>query len=178
MTNEEYKSVRLTLGLTQQELGDLLGMDQRSIPRIENGPRVPTRKDAAAMRILFAVHELGFLPQLIELLAEQRPHLAPAVPQKPPTGKVARRTNITGIKRLSLGHTKNAAEQELLRYSITIPPKGGQERKTKTFYFGENRGQKEAFLDAVAFLREHGEYIGTDQDALEIYREFKHHLIK
>lgn len=47
MTSEEFRALRLQLGLTQSELGAIMGIEQENISRIENGTRQPTKIQAA-----------------------------------------------------------------------------------------------------------------------------------
>ena len=52
MTSEEFRQIRLRLGLTQAELADLMGTRAQHISRIESGDRQPTRQQAAALRLV------------------------------------------------------------------------------------------------------------------------------
>lgn len=52
MTSEEFRSIRLRLGLTQTELADRLGMTQPTVSRIERGEREPTNQQGAAILLL------------------------------------------------------------------------------------------------------------------------------
>ena len=52
MTSEEFRQIRLRLGLTQAELADLMGTHAQHISRIECGDRQPTRQQAAALRLV------------------------------------------------------------------------------------------------------------------------------
>jgi transcriptional regulator with XRE-family HTH domain len=52
MTSEEFRALRLQLGLTQVELGDKMGIRQEHISRIENGERQPTKIQAAFIRYI------------------------------------------------------------------------------------------------------------------------------
>lgn len=51
MTSQEFKVIRLRLGLTQTELGDLMGMTQQSVQRVES-KRQPTRVHEAFIRLV------------------------------------------------------------------------------------------------------------------------------
>lgn len=57
MTSEEFCAARLRLGLTQAELGKIMGMDQPHVARLESGKRQPTRQQAAFMVVLLSQHE-------------------------------------------------------------------------------------------------------------------------
>ena len=46
MTSAEFKAIREQLGLSQVELGEIMGMPQSHISRIERGERNPTRIQA------------------------------------------------------------------------------------------------------------------------------------
>lgn len=52
MTSEEFRALRLWLGLNQTELADRLGMTQPMVSRIERGERQPTNQQAAAIMLL------------------------------------------------------------------------------------------------------------------------------
>jgi len=54
MTSEEFTALRRQLGLTQAELGELMGLAQPHIARIESGARLPTKIQAAFIRHIFA----------------------------------------------------------------------------------------------------------------------------
>ena len=49
MTSEEFRQIRIQIGLTQAELAVLLGTYAQHISRIERGSRAPTRQQAAAL---------------------------------------------------------------------------------------------------------------------------------
>ena len=49
MTSEEFRAIRVQLGLTQSELAVLMGTYAQHISRIERGDRAPTRQQAAAL---------------------------------------------------------------------------------------------------------------------------------
>jgi len=55
MTSEEFKELRLQLGLTQAELGELMSIAQPHIARIESGARQPTKIQAAFLKHLATV---------------------------------------------------------------------------------------------------------------------------
>ena len=59
MTSEEFRHIRLRLGLTQTELADLLGTYAQHISRIECGDRAPTRQQAAFVRYIAATSGKG-----------------------------------------------------------------------------------------------------------------------
>lgn len=52
MTSAEFHAARLHLGLTQSELGNIMGMPQSAIARLESGARKPTRQQSAFMAVL------------------------------------------------------------------------------------------------------------------------------
>lgn len=52
MTSEEFRAIRQSLGLTQTELADRLGMTQPMVSRIERGEREPTNQQGAAITLL------------------------------------------------------------------------------------------------------------------------------
>ena len=54
MTSEEFRSLRLQLGLTQSELGKIMAIAQKHISRIETGERQPTCQQAAFIRYIYA----------------------------------------------------------------------------------------------------------------------------
>ena len=47
MTSDEFRTIRLQLGLTQAELGAIMGIAQKNISRLETGDREPTKIQAA-----------------------------------------------------------------------------------------------------------------------------------
>ena len=55
MTGLEFKKIRQALGLTQQQLADMMGMWQTHISRIERGN--PTKQQAAFIGLLKAQEE-------------------------------------------------------------------------------------------------------------------------
>lgn len=59
MTSEEFRQVRLRLGLTQAELADLMGTYAQHISRIERGDRAPTRQQAAFITYIAAQRGKG-----------------------------------------------------------------------------------------------------------------------
>ena len=52
MTSEEFRAIRLQLGLNQTELAAKLGMTQPMVSRIERGEREPTNQQGAAIALL------------------------------------------------------------------------------------------------------------------------------
>ena len=58
MTSEEFRSIRDQLGLTQAELGRLMGLHAREISRIETD-RQPTRVQAAFIKHIAAARGKG-----------------------------------------------------------------------------------------------------------------------
>ena len=59
MTSEEFRQIRVRLGLTQAELADLMGTYAQHISRIERGDRAPTRLQAAFVRYIAAARGKG-----------------------------------------------------------------------------------------------------------------------
>ena len=59
MTSEDFRALRLQLGLTQAELADLMGTRPQHISRIECGDRQPTRLHAAFIRYIAATRGKG-----------------------------------------------------------------------------------------------------------------------
>jgi len=84
---------------------------------------------------------------------------------------MARKTNITGIKGLSIGSTKNDRGYVTTRY--TVNHKIDSKNKAKSFYFGARQTQFDAFKKACEFMFENG-LIDDDFDYLKIYKKFKH----
>jgi transcriptional regulator with XRE-family HTH domain len=52
MTSEEFRQIRLRLGLNQTELAARLGMTQPMVSRVERGEREPTNQQGAAILLL------------------------------------------------------------------------------------------------------------------------------
>jgi transcriptional regulator with XRE-family HTH domain len=52
MTSEEFRQIRLRLGLNQTELAARLGMTQPMVSRVERGEREPTNQQGAAIVLL------------------------------------------------------------------------------------------------------------------------------
>ena len=52
MTSDEFKDVRLRMGLTQKQLGLLFDVPQARVSEIERGVHKPTRWQAASMLML------------------------------------------------------------------------------------------------------------------------------
>ena len=59
MTSEEFRAIRVQLGLTQSELAVLMGTYAQHISRIERGDRAPTRQQAAFVRYIAATRGKG-----------------------------------------------------------------------------------------------------------------------
>lgn len=88
---------------------------------------------------------------------------------------MARRSNITGIKGLSIGSTKNNRGYSMTRYTVNHKTTEGK-YKAKSFYFGRNCNQKEAFNKAIDYMLEN-ELVEVDIDKIEIYEGFKHETL-
>ena len=65
MTSIEFHQARQSMGLTQHQLGRLIGMPQNAISRIESGARQPTRQQAAALRLLLFLQQNDLLRQYV-----------------------------------------------------------------------------------------------------------------
>lgn len=52
MTSAEFRALRISLGLTQAELGEIMDMLPTNIARIESGDRQPTKIQAAFLRYI------------------------------------------------------------------------------------------------------------------------------
>ena len=78
----------------------------------------------------------------------------------------ARKINVTGIKYLSIGSTKNGKGHRLTRYTVNY--KG----KATSFYFGFNQRQRVAFDSACDYLEGvSGQII---ENRTSIFDEYKH----
>ncbi len=87
----------------------------------------------------------------------------------------ARKHNVTGVPRLSIGTTKNSRGAVLNRYCVNYIKDGST--ICKSFYFGANTSQLEAFYSACDFMIEHGL---TDLSVSELkltYKVFKHEAL-
>lgn len=82
---------------------------------------------------------------------------------------MARRTNITGIAKLSIGTTTNDRNYTLTRYIVN-----SEKGKAKSFYFGKNTTQYTAFLNAVRYMKEKKLFTQTMADAKAIYATLHH----
>ena len=84
--------------------------------------------------------------------------------------------NRTGIKHLSLStNSKNDRGKLVKRYLFTYAD--NKKVKSKSFYFGENVPQQEAFLFACNYGIELGLINISIQDCLQIFDEKKHPLL-
>ncbi|MEW4367632.1 hypothetical protein ABVT42_19325 [Aliikangiella sp. GXAS 306] len=83
---------------------------------------------------------------------------------------MARKINVTGIKGLSIGRTKNDRGYELSRYCVTKP-------SPKSFYFGKNKRQYDAYLIACEYLIENGLLNSTKKHLKKIYIEYRHEYL-
>jgi transcriptional regulator with XRE-family HTH domain len=52
MNSQHFREIRLSLGMTQKKLADLMGMRQHHISRIETGESAPTKIQAAFIRMI------------------------------------------------------------------------------------------------------------------------------
>ncbi len=86
---------------------------------------------------------------------------------------MARKTNVTGIKGLSIGATKNDRGYATSRYTVNYKLEGKSKAKAKSFYFGARQSQIDAFNKACEFMLEY-ELIEDDLDYSKIYKKFKH----
>jgi hypothetical protein len=85
---------------------------------------------------------------------------------------MARKTNVTGIKKLSIGSTKNDKGGLLTRYSVNY--KIGDKAKCKSFYFGVNKAQFNAYIEATNFMLENGLIELSNENIKSIYHDFNH----
>ena len=76
-------------------------------------------------------------------------------------------TNKTGIHRLSIGKTKNRHGGYSKRYSVNHVL--DKKPTCKTFYFSDNVPQKEAFQQAIKYMRDNDLYEDMLATALAIY---------
>ena len=53
MTSEEFRKKRKEIGLTQKELGQLIGRTQNNVSDIERGKHKPTKIQSAFIRYIF-----------------------------------------------------------------------------------------------------------------------------
>lgn len=60
MTGQEFRQARLTMGLSQKELGNMMGVAQPHVARIESGATV-TATTAAFVALLLWLHQRGLL---------------------------------------------------------------------------------------------------------------------
>ena len=82
---------------------------------------------------------------------------------------MARRTNVTGIAKLSIGTTTNNRGFILTRYIVNT-----EKGKGKSFYFGKKTTQYAAFYKAVLYMKEKKIFTQTIAEAKAIYKEFNH----
>lgn len=82
---------------------------------------------------------------------------------------MARRTNVTGIAKLSIGTTTNDRDYPLTRYMVNT-----EKGKAKSFYFGKNVSQYAAFLSAVRYMKELKLFKKTMAEAKAVYKAFDH----
>lgn len=59
MTSEQFKAARLACGITQEAMGELMGMAQESIARIETGARQPTKQQAATVALILKLNKIN-----------------------------------------------------------------------------------------------------------------------
>jgi transcriptional regulator with XRE-family HTH domain len=65
------RTYRRIWGLTQPELGKLLGGSQPYISRLENGERAPTIEGALACQVLFGLAPSAMFPQTYTLIEDK-----------------------------------------------------------------------------------------------------------
>lgn len=83
--------------------------------------------------------------------------------------EMARKTNVTGIAKLSIGTTKNDRGYTFTRYIVNT-----ETGKAKSFYFGKKTTQYAAFHKAVLYMKEKKIFTQTIAKAKAIYKEFNH----
>ncbi len=86
---------------------------------------------------------------------------------------VARRDNVTGIPMLSIGTTKNSKGHLLTRYCVNYK-KNDCSPTSASFYFGQNKNQLDAYLEACSFIIELGFEIGSVSKQKRIFYKYKH----
>ncbi len=84
---------------------------------------------------------------------------------------MARKTNVTGIKGLSIGTITNDRGYSMTRYVVNYKLEG--KNKGKSYYFGARQSQIDAFNKACEFMLEQ-ELIESDLDYSKTYKKFKH----
>ena len=83
MSPEKFKAVREKLGLTQQELSDVLGLSgQRPISHFETGFRTPSLLTQALMSILDGLSDRK-AADMLELFREHMDRVRKAAKRKP-----------------------------------------------------------------------------------------------
>lgn len=70
MTGEDFKHYRLACGLTQTELGQLMGMHQQAVATIER-QRGPTKQQAAFVLVLRWLYSKGLLLEYSASIGEE-----------------------------------------------------------------------------------------------------------
>lgn len=86
---------------------------------------------------------------------------------------MARRDNITGIPKLSIGTTKNDRGYVMNRYCFNFKDDDGKPCST-SFYFGKTTNQIDAYFDACEFMKETGENLGSKAMLKQIFIDYKH----
>lgn len=86
--------------------------------------------------------------------------------------KKFRKQNITGIKGLSIGTTKNSKGDQLTRYCVNY--KNGEQCVGRSFYFGSNNSQIDAFKSAIEYMIDSDIYSNTIKNALDAYKGNNH----
>jgi hypothetical protein len=85
----------------------------------------------------------------------------------------ARKHNVTGLKCLSIGTTKNGRGHVLTRYSINYKSEGDVPA-CHSFYFGKNTTQKAAFNAACDFLESLRGEVLSARKRTKIYIDYEH----
>ncbi len=84
MNGDRLKKLRLKKGLTQEELGNILGVKKASISSYEKGERTPTIEHLISLIQIFNVtsdYLLG-IDYLVEIKDEQRPKYVPVTKEE------------------------------------------------------------------------------------------------
>lgn len=75
MTPQEFKQIRITLGLNQTQLGLKLNVEANHISKIENGKKGITEKNEEKMRTLLWQHRLRRRLGADEYVPQPRPKI-------------------------------------------------------------------------------------------------------
>ncbi len=65
MTSKEFREARKKLGLTQNELAQIMGMNQPGIARLESGERQPTKQHSATIKLILLLDKYLLLDEIL-----------------------------------------------------------------------------------------------------------------